>query len=159
MLGILDLFRPFLSTPLLAQLSLQTGIGYTCAGPRSGPLFGRMAEKSFITSPCHGKVTVRRMRFSSCGTLVLVFERLCGSKCAPHVSWSPCSRWRARVSQLRQLVGFLRACPACKTKTGAAVCATFIIFRFEGRWHHASVMRCPSGPDSGDCQQDQKTVA
>ena len=46
MLGVLDPFPPFLSTPFLTQLSLQNGICYTGADPRCGPLFGRMAEQS-----------------------------------------------------------------------------------------------------------------
>ena len=46
LLDVLDPFPPFPSTPPLTQPSLQTGIGYTCADPRGGPLFGRMAEQS-----------------------------------------------------------------------------------------------------------------
>ena len=49
-LGVPDPFPPFLSTPPFTQPSLQTGIGLTCADPRGGPLFGRMAEQSRLTS-------------------------------------------------------------------------------------------------------------
>ena len=49
LIGVLDPFPPFPSTPSPTQPSLQTGIGFTCADPRDGWPFGRMAEQSTLT--------------------------------------------------------------------------------------------------------------
>ena len=49
MIGVLDPFPPFPSTPPLTQLSLRTGICCTGADPRGGPLFGRMVAQSPLT--------------------------------------------------------------------------------------------------------------
>ena len=49
MFGVLDPFLSFLSTSPLTQPSLQTAIGFTRADPRSGKLFGRMAEQCTLT--------------------------------------------------------------------------------------------------------------
>ena len=44
LLGVLVRVPPFPSTPPLTQTSLQTGLGFSCADPRDGPLFGRIAD-------------------------------------------------------------------------------------------------------------------
>ena len=48
-LGALDIFLPFLSTPPLTQPLLQTAIVYTRVDSRGGLLFGRMAEQCPLT--------------------------------------------------------------------------------------------------------------
>ena len=70
LLGVLELFPSFSSRPSPAQSSLRTGIGTTCAGPRSGMLSGHIAEKTTFTLSTERPVALLSHVRSSSASLI-----------------------------------------------------------------------------------------